>query len=165
MGASRTTLASSIIRPAPALALNAVEHVPQDLGLSDERGHTCLLQGSGRRFADDEVDRFLRVTASARDPATKIRQRFAVDPGVVPFPRRNPFRHQIGREKLGERRRDRYDERTLFDQRDVRIAGESNARQDIAAARYRLPIEPDRLGESDPLGEPPGCSAPSPSWS
>src|SRR5262249_15112243 len=82
--------------------IEAVEQVPEDLGLADECVHAAHLQLVGGGVLDDEVDRFQRVLARAWRPRAEVLQRVLADPGVVLLPRQHALGHEVGREELGE---------------------------------------------------------------
>ena len=127
--------------------------MPEDLGLADERRHAPLLELPRRRVPHDEVDRLERVLAGSRHPGPEVRQHLGAHPGVVTLPGLDPLRHEVRREEFGQRRGDRLDQAALADQLHVAVACEAHARQDGAAARHLLPVEPDALGQAEPERE------------
>src|SRR5580765_8639212 len=52
--------------------VQAVEQVPEDLGLADERGHAAGLELVARGVADHEVDGLQRILPRARWPRAEV---------------------------------------------------------------------------------------------
>ena len=66
--------------------LDAVEQVPEDLGLAHQRRRRTLLQLARRRVRDHEGERLLAVAARARHARPEVRERLRADPRVVLLP-------------------------------------------------------------------------------
>lgn len=70
------------------------------------------------------------------------------------FPGGEAGRHEIRRKEFGERGGDGFDERGLLHERDIAVAGGSDARQDRAKGSDVFFIEADPAGESSPESQP-----------
>src|SRR5262245_6130910 len=134
--------------------VEAVEQVPEDLGLPDQGGDASGLQLVRVGVAHHEVDRLERVLPRARRARPEVLEGVAADPRVVALPRQHATGHQIGREELGERRCHGLEQRALPHQLDVPVAREAHAGEDRAAARHLPAVEAHALGQPEPQLEP-----------
>src|SRR5262249_6554092 len=66
--------------------VRAIEEVPEDLGLADQRRDAALLRLVARRVAHDEVDRFLGILSRPRHPPAEVREHLGAHPGIVLLP-------------------------------------------------------------------------------
>src|SRR5664280_1201199 len=70
------------------------------------------------------------------------------------LPSRDALRHEVGGEKLGERRSDRLEQASISHKIHIRVAGKSYPGQNQGTTSYLGAIEPHTLREAQPDCQP-----------
>ena len=81
---------------------------------------------------------------------SEVAQALFVDPGIVRAERRDARAHDVAREELRQRGRDRSQQVVRPDEFDVGVAGAAHAGQHEAQARDFLALEADGRGQREP---------------
>src|SRR6185503_7372033 len=94
------------------------------------------------------------VARGLYQPALEVVEPLWRNPWVVPGKRLDPLLVDLGREKLGERRRAGLLPRLAAAERDIRLADEPHRRQHVALVLHLLARDAERNAEPDPELDP-----------
>src|SRR4030095_8168145 len=107
--------------------MNCVEQGPEHIAFELESAHSFPLKLARVAIFQGNCERLVRIAPRLSHAATEIIQSARVDPGIKFFESAKPRGHQIGREKLRERRCDGDRPRLSACEIDVSIHCETNA--------------------------------------
>src|SRR5579885_2799645 len=93
--------------------IQAIQQVPENVRLLEQRLYAAVLKLVGRRMLDDKGHCLLGVEAGPGHPYVKIAERRGINPWVMPLPGLDAPPHERGREQLREGRRHGFQERML----------------------------------------------------
>src|SRR5262245_3669936 len=141
---------ASVISKLGVRMMDRIDHHPQHLEFESQRLKCLLLSFDSRAPRHHEVESLLAVPRRLDQPTLEVLEAFDRDPAVILRERLDPLAHQVGCEKLGERRRDAFDPTPGLAEPHVRFARATHSPEHLPLVFHFLARDAKRLAKPNP---------------